>query len=327
MGENGENGGHVIEIEVLPGESSERLDTYLASRIENVSRTYVKRLIEQGCVTLEAREIEPSHRVKEGEVFTIALPEPEPEEIEPEPMALNVIYSDEDIVVINKPAGLTVHPVPGQTRGTLVSGLLYHFKTLSAVQGEIRPGIVHRLDKDTSGVMVAARNDAAHRNLAAQFKEHSVTKLYLAIVHGRPRMAQGEIGRPIGRHLKQVGKMAIDGLDAKPAKTFYEAIDSVWKFSVVRCRILTGRTHQIRVHMSHIGCPVVCDAMYGREAVLTREDIGGPKGDETPLLSRQGLHAYRLTFQHPKSGVEMTFEAPVPPDMAGFLDYVKAIHG
>ena len=329
MMEENENGEEItIEIEVLPGEGGERLDTFLTERMEDVSRSYVKRLITDGRVTTPGKAGKapsPSHKVKEGEVYAIVLPEPEAQDIEPEPIPLDVIYEDEDLVVLNKAPGMMVHPAPGQLKGTLVSGLLYRYNTLSGLQGETRPGIVHRLDKDTSGVMVAARNDRAHRVLADQFKEHTTVKLYLAIVHGKPKLNEGEIGRPIGRALHQVGKMAVDGLDAKEARTLYEVVDTIKEFSLMKCRILTGRTHQIRLHMAHIGCPVVCDALYGREAVITKADIGGPKGDDTVLLKRQALHAHRLTFRHPVSSIEMTFEAPMPADMAGFLDYLREI--
>jgi len=326
MGEDLENESAVLEIEVLPGEEGMRLDRFLAERVPEASRTYLKRLIARGCVRGPHGSNAPSRKVRPGDVYRVIFPEPEPSDIEPEPIPLDVMHEDEDIVVVNKPPFMIVHPAPGQVRGTLVGALLYRYGSLSGVQGDTRPGIIHRLDKDTSGVMVVARNDRAHRALARQFKERTVSKVYLAVVHGRPPRAEGEIGRPIGKSIRQVGKMAVDGIDAKTAHTIYEVIDSVGAFSLVRCRILTGRTHQIRLHMAHIGCPLACDALYGREAVLAASDVGAACGQERVLLKRQALHSHRLTIRHPSSNIEMTFEVPMPEDMAGFLNFLREVH-
>ncbi|MBN1809510.1 MAG: RluA family pseudouridine synthase [Planctomycetes bacterium] len=311
---------YALDVEVLPGESGARLDAFLAGRIADVSRAYVRKLIDKGFVTSSSRKISPATRVVEGDLYHVVFPEPEPSDIVPEPLPLDVLYEDSDIVVVNKAPGMIVHPAPGQVTGTLVGALLYRFGGLSGVQGDTRPGIVHRLDKDTSGVMVVARNDDAHRRLAAQFKDRTVTKVYIAVCHGVPRNRKGEVGRPIGRNLHQVGKMAVDGLDAKPAHTLYEVLDTVGGFSVIRCRILTGRTHQIRLHLAHIGCPVACDALYGREDIIMPADVGSSSGASCPLLARQALHSHRLTIRHPSGNMEMTFESPLPGDIAGFLD-------
>jgi 23S rRNA pseudouridine1911/1915/1917 synthase len=288
--------------------AGERLDKALATLAEELSRARVQALLEAGHIT-PARE--PKYKVKAGEEYIITLPTPAPSHMLAEDLPLEVVFEDEDVLVLNKPAGLVVHPAAGHASGTLVNALLHHSKgALSGIGGVERPGIVHRLDKDTSGLMVVAKNDVAHRALSAQFADRTLSRTYLAVVWGLPQPLKGRIEAPIARDPKHRQRMAVVAT-GKPAATRYETIKPLSVASLVRCTLETGRTHQVRVHMAHIKCPLLGDPVYGGRR-------------KAPLgFSRQALHAAALKFIHPKSDKEMQFEAPLPADMVGLISALE----
>jgi 23S rRNA pseudouridine1911/1915/1917 synthase len=254
------------------------------------------------------------------------LPEIPREAPRPENIPLDVLYQDQHVVVVNKPSGMVVHPARGHWSGTLASALQFHFgPSLSTSGGASRPGIVHRLDRDTSGVILVARNDQAHAKLAKQFAARSIEKEYFALVAGCPRHDRDLIDCPIGFHPRVREKMAIrpDHPDSRPAQTFYEVLERFDGFAALRALPKTGRTHQIRVHLNHIGCPVLCDRQYGQRSRITRGEIRRDPKDETVLLERQALHARRLRFQHPETGERMEVEAPLPADIAAVLTELR----
>ena len=293
-----------------------RLDMFLAARFDNLSRARIKNLIEKGLAEVEGARVKPGQRLKAGQKVSLTVPPPEPTELIPEKIDFGIIYQDSDIVVINKPAGLVVHPAAGHRTGTLVNGLLEACPDIVGVGGEARPGIVHRLDKDTSGVMVAAKTETAHRNLVDSFKAGAVRKTYLAICRGRPRADRGEIKTSIGRHPVRRKEMSVRSPHGRPAETHWEVLERFrMGASWLKVRILTGRTHQIRVHLASIGHPILGDSVYGVTMNAMRVDKAGG-GDP---VTRQMLHAWRLGLIHPGTGREMKFEAPIPADMDGVL--------
>lgn len=277
----------------------ERLDAFLADMMAELSRTAIKELITSGQVWVDGQIRKPSYRLKEGEEVLIDLPEARPVSIEPQDLPLEIIYQDQDIAVVNKPKGMVVHPAHGNWDQTMVNALLYHIKDLSGINGQLRPGIVHRLDKDTSGVMVVAKHDQAHRSLAEQIKEHSMKREYQALVHGIIKENLGTIEAPIGRSRTDRKKMAVTK-DGKPAISRYRVLERFHNYSLVQVSLLTGRTHQIRVHFSYIKHPVVGDPVYG------------PAKQHLELDS-QALHACILGFRHPRTDEYMEFSSPLPP--------------
>jgi 23S rRNA pseudouridine1911/1915/1917 synthase len=280
-----------------------RLDKYLAEHLEEVSRSQVQRLILDGQVTVNGRVEKAAFQLGHGDTVAVRIPQLAPSTLAAENIPVPIIYEDRDILVVDKPAGMTVHPAPGSPAHTLVNAVLSHLKDLP--RDEQRPGIVHRLDKDTSGVMVIAKNPAAHSSLSAQFKQHSVSKVYLALVRGRLTPAQGVIEAPIGRDSADRKKMAVASESrGRPARTRYRVIRYLTGCTYLEAMPETGRTHQIRVHMAAIGHPVVGDAAYGARS---------------PLLARQFLHAHRLGFAHPATGRPVEFTSPLPPDLDGAL--------
>ncbi len=287
---------HLVE-EDLEGE---RLDAFLAEMVADLSRTAVKDLINSGQVLVDGESRKPSYRIKEGEEILITLPEARQVAIVPQDLPLEIIYQDQDIAVVNKPKGMVVHPAHGNWDGTMVNALLYHIKDLSGINGEIRPGIVHRLDKDTSGVMVVAKHDQAHRNLAEQIKEHTIKREYQALVHGIIKENLGSIEAPIGRSRTDRKKMAVIA-DGKPALSRYRVLERFQNHTLVQVTLLTGRTHQIRVHFSYIKHPVVGDPVYGS----AKHHLG---------LDSQALHACRLGFDHPRTGEYMEFNSELPEE-------------
>ena len=281
----------------IPGE---RLDAYLARVVENLTRSGAQKLIEEGCVLLGGKPAKKNAKLNVGDEITVTIPEPKEVDITPTQMALDIVYEDEDVVVLNKPKGLVVHPAAGHTDDTLVNGLLYALgDQLSGINGELRPGIVHRIDKDTSGLLAVAKNDFAHRILASQLKDHTMARTYEAIVCGSFREDSGTVNAPIGRHPSDRKKMCVTERNSKEAVTHWEVVARYRGYTHVRCRLQTGRTHQIRVHMAHIGHPILGDMVYGHK----KPELG---------QSSQCLHAGALCFRHPRDERPVMVFAPLP---------------
>ena len=281
----------------IPGE---RLDAYLARVVENLTRSGAQKLIEEGCVLLGGKPAKKNAKLNVGDEITLTIPEPKEVDITPTEMALDIVYEDEDVVVLNKPKGLVVHPAAGHTDDTLVNGLLYALgDQLSGINGELRPGIVHRIDKDTSGLLAVAKNDFAHRILASQLKDHTMARTYEAIVCGSFREDSGTVNAPIGRHPSDRKKMCVTERNSKEAVTHWEVVARYRGYTHVRCRLQTGRTHQIRVHMAHIGHPILGDTVYGHK----KPELG---------QSSQCLHAGALCFRHPRDERPVMVFAPLP---------------
>ncbi len=294
-------------------DAGERLDAFLSASLEELSRSRAQQLIEEGLVTLEGGRVRKNRRVSPGESYRLELPETLPAELKPEDIPLDILYEDGDLIVLNKPKGLVVHPAPGHPGGTLVNALLFHCgESLSGIGGVARPGIVHRLDMDTSGLMLCAKNDRAHRLLSEQLSDRSLHRIYEAILRGTPKAAEGTVDAPIGRSPKDRKKMAVTEQNSRRAVTRYRVLESFPGYSYVRCELETGRTHQIRVHMAYLGHPVAGDPLYG----------GG--GRELGLGS-QCLHARGIRFRHPSTGEEMAFECPLPEEFTRALSALRAL--
>jgi len=306
--------------------SGQRVDAFLAAAIPDLTRAAVQRLIEGGLVLLDGAVPKASLKLRAGDSLTVEIPSPEPAAALPEDIPLEILYEDGDLVVINKPAGMVVHPGAGNSGGTLVNALLGHCSDLSGIGGELRPGIVHRIDKDTSGILVVAKSDAAHQGLAKQFSEHTVKRIYLALVFGTMKSDTGRIEGTIGRHPVDRKKMSGTARHGKHAVTHWRVIGRYPGVSLLRLRLETGRTHQIRVHLSESGHPLLGDPVYCSSGRLTNlKDIGLRsliKG-----LGRQALHAKTLGFIHPVSGQYMEFDSELPPDMQAVLDYLEPVTG
>lgn len=300
-----------------------RIDAYLASRYPDYSRSVIQKVIDAKAVLINGQPTKASYKVRLDDEIRVWLPELADEAPIPEEIPLQVVYEDEALTVVNKPPRMVVHPAKGHWSGTLVNALQFHYDALSTVAGENRPGIVHRLDRDTTGLLLVAKDDLAHRNLAKQFEERSVRKEYLAIVSGVPSRDSDFIEKPIGFHPTNREKMAIrlpeDG--AKEAVTFYEVLERFDGFAFVRCKPKTGRTHQIRVHLAHIGHPIVADKAYsGRDQLSLHDLIGkGIADTDQILIDRQALHAHNLFIRHPLSGADLALHAPLPDDMEAVL--------
>jgi 23S rRNA pseudouridine1911/1915/1917 synthase len=302
---------NVVDKIVLQGEKEDegkRIDVFLAAELD-YTRSYIKKLIVDGLVFVNGKTVKPSYKVKENDEVVVNIPEVEKIDVMPENIPLDILYEDDDIIVISKPQGMVVHPAPGNYSGTLVNALLYHCKNLSGINGILRPGIVHRLDKDTSGVMVVAKNDKAHISLSNQIKERSVFKKYVAIVEGVIKDEAGEIEAPIGRHPVDRKKMAVIE-DGRYALTLYKVLERFKENTLVEAVIKTGRTHQIRVHMAYIGHPVVGDPVYGFKKQKFK-------------LEGQALHSRVLGFMHPTKGVYMEFEAPLPEYFKKLIEILR----
>ncbi|MCE5267589.1 MAG: RluA family pseudouridine synthase [Planctomycetaceae bacterium] len=315
-----------VELTVDQTEVGHRLDAVLATHFPEYSRVHLRRVISAGGVKVDGRGGKPAYRLKLGQHISVVLPEIPREAPRPEDIPLDVLYEDDQLVVVNKPPGMVVHPARGHWSGTLASALQFHFgASLSAVGGLSRPGIVHRLDRDTSGVILVARSDQAHAMLAKQFASRSIEKEYFALVAGRPPLDRDLIDCPIGfhPHIREMMAIRRHNPQSRPAQTFYEVLERFDGFAAVRLLPKTGRTHQIRVHLDHIGCPVLCDRQYGGRSRITRGEIRRDPNDELVLLARQALHARRLRFHHPATGELMEVEAPVPPDIAVVVDELR----
>ena len=266
-----------------------------------------------------------NYRVREGETIALHVPPPRPSELAAEPLALDILHEDDDLLVIDKPAGLVVHPAPGHPSGTLVNALLYHCRSLSGIGGEARPGIIHRLDKDTSGLLLVAKHDRSHRHLAAQLKTRKLQRRYQALVHGAMPAQEGTIDAPVGRHPTQRKKMAVVAHGGRAARTHYRVLEAWGVLSLLELALETGRTHQIRVHLASLGHPVLGDATYGPGA---RRWPGRPALEQAMrAFPRQALHAAQVRFRHPTHGDCMTFSSPVPTDMAALLAQLRSLAG
>ena len=303
-------------------DAGKRLDVLIAARLSDLSRSFIAHLIADGRITVQGKIMKPGYRVKCGERVEGIIPPPEPLTFRPEPIPIDILFEDEQMIVINKQPGLVVHPAPGHSSGTLVNALLYHCPTLGSIGGKIRPGIVHRLDKDTSGVLVVAKNDAAHHHLAGQFKSREVKKRYLALVHGHVAEDSGTVAFSIGRHPVDRKKMSTRSRKARGAETRWEVKERFDGATLLDLDLKTGRTHQIRVHCAAIGHAVVGDAVYGGRRRL---DLSGKGKNVLPQIkvTRQMLHAQCLQFAHPENKRPMSFEAPLPADMAGLIEALR----
>jgi len=299
-----------------PAHAGSRLDAALVELEPALSRAQVRRLIEQGRVTVEGRVVKPARRLREGERIEGSVPPPEPSHLTAEAIPLCVVYEDAELIVIDKPAGMVVHPAPGHGSGTLVHALLHHCRELSGVGGVRRPGIVHRLDKGTSGLLVAAKSDAAHRVLAEAFKIHAIEREYLALVRGRPGAERGEIDAPIGRLASDGKRFGTRGVRSRTrsARTAWQVAERLGNFTLLRVTPRTGRTHQIRVHLAAAGLPIAGDPTYG----------GGRRNAHELGLERQALHAACLGFTHPIRGVPLRFESPLPDDLRAALEALRS---
>ena len=298
---------------LYPECDGERLDAFLARSVENLSRSGAQKLLEEGCVLLRGKPGRKNDKLCVGDVVEVTIPEPKTVDIIPKEMPLDILYEDEDVLVLNKPKGLVVHPAAGHQDDTLVNGLLYAMgDSLSGINGELRPGIVHRIDKDTSGLLAVAKNDLAHAMLASQLKDHSMARTYEAVVCGGFREDSGTVDAPIGRHPSDRKKMCVTQRGSKNAVTHWEVVRRYRGYTHVRCRLETGRTHQIRVHMAHIGHPILGDTVYGHKKAELGQDS-------------QCLHAGVLCFRHPRDGRPVIVHAPLPEYFRQVLEKLEKL--
>lgn len=297
-------------IVIITQESADRIDALLAQNVPELTRSAAQRLLEAGAVSVDGRVVKKNHKCSAGERIELILPETQETELRPQDIPLDIVYEDEDVVVVNKPRGMVVHPAPGHPDATLVNALMYHCgDSLSGIGGEKRPGIVHRIDKDTSGLLIAAKNDTAHLHLSAQLSDRSLSRVYEAVVRGNFREERGTVNAPIGRHPTDRKKMAVTDKNSRAAVTHWEVIARYRGYTHIRCRLETGRTHQIRVHMAHIGHPLLGDQVYG-----------APSPDKG--LEGQCLHARELKFIHPRTGEPVHIQTELPPY---FLDVLNKL--
>ncbi|PLY03238.1 MAG: RluA family pseudouridine synthase [Desulfuromonas sp.] len=306
------------------GNSPQRLDQFLADCLPDLSRSHIKKLIEEGQILCDGASVKAGSKLRGGEEIQIEIPPPEPIEALPEDIPLDILFEDPYLIVINKPAGMVVHPAPGHGSGTLVNALLHHCRDLSGIGGSLRPGIVHRLDKDTSGVMVVTKDDATHQGLARQFKEHTISRRYVALVFGHVQNATGTVDKPIGRHPQERKKMSGASRAGRRAVTHWEVLQRFDRdrLTYIELTLETGRTHQIRVHLSEMNLPVVGDPVYGGQK---KSNAIGDSGLRSLIqgLKRQALHARLLGFVHPVTGERVEFSSPLPNDMAAILTYLN----
>jgi 23S rRNA pseudouridine1911/1915/1917 synthase len=312
------------EFEIKTKQDGKRIDAYLAARFTDFSRAVIQKVIDAGGVSVNGAVVtRASAKVHTGDLIRIHLPDIRTGPPAAEDIPIRVVYEDEALVVIDKDPGIIVHPAKGNWSGTVVNALQFHFEKLSTVGGEERPGVVHRLDKDTTGLLLVAKDDRAHKALAMQFETRAVKKEYLAIAYGEPDRDSDRIDQPIGMHPVQREKMAIRRLEdgARTAVSFYEVVERFKGYSFIRVKPETGRTHQIRVHLAHIGHPIVADKMYAGRDRLTLGDLAGAEAPDADrvLISRQALHAHRLSLTHPFTAQRLDLESPLPADMAGTL--------
>ncbi len=301
-----------LDFTADPADTGVRLDKYLSDRIDDLSRSAIAKLIEDGKVTIGDKPAQKSARLTAGDAVSVIVDAPRPVDIIPENIPLDIVYEDDHLLVVNKPKGMVVHPAPGNYSGTLVNALMYHCgDDLSGINGELRPGIVHRIDKNTSGLLAVAKSDVAHAGLSAQIADHNFTREYLAVAYGNIKDDERTINAPIGRHKTDRKRMCVTEQNSKPAVTHIKVLERYGDFTYISCRLETGRTHQIRVHLAHIGHPIAGDDVYGPKKVIT--SLGG-----------QCLHAYRLGFIHPVTGEYLEFTADPPDSFTAFLSKIPA---
>jgi 23S rRNA pseudouridine1911/1915/1917 synthase len=310
------------EFVVGEDQADQRLDRFLAAQFPDISRTHVQTLIEEGRVRVSGIAKKASHHLESGETITVEIPAPPLPGVEAEDIPLTILYEDEDIAIVNKPAGMIVHPGAGADTGTLVGALLHRFGVehgLSSVGGPLRPGIVHRLDKETSGAIVIARNDAAHLKLVEEFRERRVQKTYVALLHGNAKGEKGRIELPVARDLRRRSRMTARRSEGREARTDWRLLLRLGAFSLIEADLHTGRTHQIRVHFSALALPVVGDTLYGapHQETIGRETL--------PPLGRNFLHAARIALEHPRTGQRVEFRAPLPPELVGYLRNLDSV--
>ncbi|GIW98249.1 MAG: pseudouridine synthase [Pirellulaceae bacterium] len=326
-----------LQFEATEAEQGQRIDAALALWIDGYSRVFLRKVVQEGGATVDGVRVKPSFRLQSGQRVAIDLP-PRPDEgPRPEAIPLRFLYEDEHLIAVDKPPGMVVHPAKGNWSGTLASALAYHFQTLSDIGGPTRPGIIHRLDRDTSGVIVVAKTNRVHLAMGEMFEQRTIEKEYLAITIGRLELDRDVIRMPIGPHPYQRDKMAIrrDHPQSRDAETWYEVVERFEGLSLVRVTPKTGRTHQIRVHLEHVGSPVLCDRLYAGHARVTRGELmrrmarrtPPQAGDEEVLLERHALHAHRLRFPHPITGEVLEIVSPLPDDMQRVLACLRESHG
>ena len=294
----------------------------------SLSRTYIQKLIREGAITVNGKPSKPGYKLRTGDQVSLTFPAPRPlQRIEPEPIPLDILYEDSALIVVNKPAGMTVHPAGDVQSGTLVNALLNHCETFPGIGGVQRPGIVHRLDKETSGVIVAAKTDYAHRHLSAQFEAHTTTRYYYAVVCGVPPDETGTVNTHITRSRRDRRKMTVTGAGGRHAVTHYRLLERYDRFSLLKLRLETGRIHQIRVHLNHIGHPVAGDHVYGGGYARAVHDAPSlAVKDAVVTLNRQALHAYTLGLAHPETDERLTFSAPIPDDMRQLIEALRSVN-
>ncbi len=300
-------------LRLIADQPGERADQFLARTLPELTRSAAQRLLEEGAVTLGGLPVKKNYKTSPGDELVLVLPDPAPIDVLPQDIPLDVVYEDDDVIAVNKPVGLVVHPAAGHPDGTLVNALLYHCgNSLSGINGELRPGIVHRIDRDTSGLIIAAKNDFAHLSLAEQLQDHSLYREYEAVCVGNLKEESGTVDAPIFRHPTDRKKMAVNKLQGRRAVTHWSVLEHLGGYTHIRCRLETGRTHQIRVHMAYIGHPLLGDTVYGAKKPW-------------PGLAGQCLHARRLSFRHPRTGERMTLECPLPDWFEAVLTKLRAI--
>lgn len=302
------------EFFTVENEDGERIDRYLADALPECSRSYIQKLIKDGLILVNTKPVKANYRLCCGDRVEVTIPELKEPDIVPEDIPLDILYEDKDIIIINKPKQMVVHPAPGHYSGTLVNALMFHCKEeLSGINGTMRPGIVHRIDMDTTGSLVVCKNDPAHQSLSEQLKEHSIRRVYEAVVHGNIKEDKGTVNAPVGRHPTDRKKMSVHARNGREAVTHYKVLERYGDYTYIQCELETGRTHQIRVHMSSTGHPLVGDAVYG------------PKKCPFPYLQGQTLHAKTLGIIHPGTGKYLEINAPLPQYFVELLDRLRKI--
>lgn len=303
-----------LEFVAAPQDAGQRMDRWLSGCCGELSRSALQALMEQGAVLRNGQPVNKKDKVMAGDTVLVTLPDPQPIEAQPQDIPLDIVFEDDHLLVVNKPKGMVVHPAPGNPDGTLVNALLYHCAGgLSGIGGAIRPGIVHRIDKDTSGLLVVAKDDATHQGLSEQMAVHDIHRVYHAVVYGNLKEDSGTVDAPIGRDHRDRKKMAVTATNSKPARTHWQVLERFGNFTYIACRLETGRTHQIRVHMSHIGHPLAGDPVYGPRNVLR-------------FLNGQCLHAKELGFRHPITGDMLRFDSELPPYFQEYLTRLRKEH-